>query len=238
MNAYYSHNVLGKRKYLSLRKANRQSTFENMQIVNFVSYKNFSKQINNVDIGELIDISTLSTNSQQQVCGSCHPPSTFILRMAKFYLEVNQKREDKLKSFPSFNTKDSDSFLFAMAIGSYGAPGTGMAILVSFLNVSERLPSSKEQFLLFGGAVEENSEIVSNLFKILIKDVRFLESNISEIATRSGIQEVEFELAELPNNMKMVAFLAGELSNVSTYFCTFANVRRNELILPKQSHYI
>ena len=30
MNAYYSHNVLGKRKYLSLRKANRQSTFENM----------------------------------------------------------------------------------------------------------------------------------------------------------------------------------------------------------------
>ena len=31
MNAYYSHNVLAKRKYLSLRKANRQSTFENIK---------------------------------------------------------------------------------------------------------------------------------------------------------------------------------------------------------------
>ena len=42
-------------------------------------------------------------------------------------------------------------FLFAMAIRGDAAPGTGMAILVSFLNVGERLPSSKEQFLLFGG---------------------------------------------------------------------------------------
>ena len=40
MNGYYFHNVLGKREYLSLCKANKQSTFENMQIVNFVSYKN------------------------------------------------------------------------------------------------------------------------------------------------------------------------------------------------------
>ena len=55
-----------------------------------------------------------------------------------------------------------------------------------------------------------------------------MNSNIFEIATHSGIHKVEFKLAELPNNMKMVAFLAGELSNAATYFCTFANVRRNE----------
>ena len=187
-----------------------------------------SKQINNVDIGELIDISTLSTNSQQQVCSNYRPPSTFILRLAKFYLEVNQKREDKLKSFPSFNTKDSDSFLFSKANGGGRGPGTCMAILGSFLNVGERLPSKEEQFLLFGGAVEEYSEIVSNFFKILIKDVLFLESNIFEIATDSGNYKVEFKLVELPNDMKMVAFLAGELSNAATYFCTYGNVRRNE----------
>ena len=62
-----------------------------------------------------------------------------------------------------------------MTIRGDGAPGTGMAILVSFLNVGKKLPGSKEQFLLFGGAVQANSEIVSNFFKILIKDVRFLE---------------------------------------------------------------
>ena len=140
------------------------------------------------------------------------------MRLAKFYLEVNQKREDKLKLFPSINTKDSDSFLFSKANGGDRAP----------LNVGERFPSSEEQFLLFGGAVEENSEIVSNFFKILIKDVLFLESNIFEIATDSGNYKVEFKLVELPNDMKMVAFLAGELSNAATYFCTYANVRRNE----------
>ena len=150
------------------------------------------------------------------------------MRLAKIYLEVNQKRKDKLKSCHSLDTKDSDTFLFAMAIGGDGPPGTGMVILVLFLNVGERLPSSKEQFLLFGGAVTENLEIVSNFFKVLIKDVRFLESNIFEIATHSGIHKVEFKLAEHLSDMKMVAFLAGELSNDATYFCTFANVRRNE----------
>ena len=53
-------------------------------------------------------------------------------------------------------------------------------------------------------------------------------SNIFEIATHSGIHKVEFKLVELPNDMKVVAFLAGELSNAVTYFCTFANVRCNE----------
>ena len=72
---------------MSLRKANRQSTFENMQKVNFISYKKLSKQINNVDIGELIDISALSTNFQQQVCTDYRPPSAFISWLARFYLD-------------------------------------------------------------------------------------------------------------------------------------------------------
>lgn len=42
-----------------------------------------------------------------------------------------------------------------------------MIILILFLNVGERPPGSKEQFLLFGGAVVGNSEVLSNFFKIL-----------------------------------------------------------------------
>ena len=87
MNAYYSHNVLGKKKYLSLRKANREFTFENMQIANFISHKKLSKQINNVDIGELIDISPLSRNSYVVIIVR-HQPSfsgwlNFILKLIK-----------------------------------------------------------------------------------------------------------------------------------------------------------
>ena len=38
------------------------------------------------------------------------------------------------------------------------------------------------------------------------------------------VHNVEFKMGELPNDMKMSAFLAGELSNASFYFSTFANV--------------
>ena len=124
-----------------------------MQIVNFISYKNLSKQISNVNVGEIID----TCNKYVVIIALLQ-----LLRLAKFYLEVNRKREDKLEPIPLFDTRDSDSFLFVMEIG-----GAGMIILILFLNVGERPPGSKEQFLLFGGAVVGNSEVLSNFFKIL-----------------------------------------------------------------------
>ena len=227
MNAYYSHNVLGKRKYLNLRKANKQATFKNTSIANFVSYKKLSDIINSVDIGTLIDISELS-EKEETLSGMYRPPAPFILRLASFYLKVNKEREDKLKEFNTFKCKDPESFLFAIALGGDGAPGTGMGILISFLNVGERLPSSKEEFLLFGGNVEENSDVVAKYFNILVNDIQYLESKVFDIACSYGTQKVEFKLTELPNDMKMLAFLAGELSNAATYFSTFGNVRRDQ----------
>lgn len=35
---------------------------------------------------------------------------------------------------------------------------------------------------------------------------------------------IKFRVGELPNDMKMVAFLSGELSNSSTFFSSFADV--------------
>ena len=40
----------------------------------------------------------------------------------------------------------------------------------------------------------------------------------------SAAVNVEFKLCELPNDMKMLCFLAGELSNSAKYFTTFADV--------------
>lgn len=77
-----------------------------------------------------------------------------ILWLGKFYLEVYQKEEDKLKLF-LFDTKDSDSLLFTMVIGCDRAPVADMSELV-LVNVVKRLPSSKEQFLFFDGALKES----------------------------------------------------------------------------------
>ena len=156
------------------------------------------------------------------------PPAEYILHLASFYMKVNVFREDKLKTFPAIPKKDPDSFLFALAIGGDGAPAVGMTILVSFLNVGERLPSSKEQFLLFGGNVEENSDTVEKFLSLLVKDLKYLESKVFEVENATKKVKVEFKITELQNDMKMLSFLAGELSNSAAYFTTFANVNQSE----------
>ena len=103
-----------------------------------------------------------------------------------------------------------------------------MTILVSFLNVGERLPSSKEQFLLFGGNVEENSDTVEKFLSLLLKGLKYLESKVFEVENATKKVKVEFKITELPNDMKMLSFLAGELSNSAAYFTTFANVNQSE----------
>ena len=40
--------------------------------------------------------------------------------------------------------------------------------------------------------------------------------------------KVEYKITGLPNEMKILSFLAGELSNSSTCFTTFANVNQSE----------
>ena len=83
LNSYYCHNVLGKRKYLSLRQANKQSAFGNSKLPNFVSYKVLSKEIESIDIGKLNKI-----NGQEKI-GLFRPPAEYILHLASFYMKVN-----------------------------------------------------------------------------------------------------------------------------------------------------
>ena len=52
------------------------------------------------------------------------------------------------------------------------------------------------------------------------KQIKDLEGKVFEI---NGLH-VNFQFQELPNDMKMLAMLGGELSNSSTYFSTFGNV--------------
>ena len=53
LNMYYAHSVLGKRKYLSIRKANKSATYRGTRVSNYVPYKMLADRINSVDIGNL-----------------------------------------------------------------------------------------------------------------------------------------------------------------------------------------
>ena len=49
------------------------------------------------------------------------------------------------------------------------------------------------------------------------------------ICSHNGKQvNVKFSFIELPNDMKMLAFLSGELSNGAKYFSSFANVSNDD----------
>ena len=53
-------------------------------------------------------------------------------------------------------------------MGGDGAPGIGMPVLISFINVGKVIASSAEQFLLLAADVFENSDIVTIFFEKLV----------------------------------------------------------------------
>ena len=230
LSIYYSHSVMGKRKYLNVRKANKKSVTIDKErpLPNYVSYKALAKAIQEIDIGTLKNVTELIGESTSSLQGMFRPCDEYAIELAKFYLFVNQKRKDKLKVFPALEKKVTDSVKFVIAIGGDGAPISGCLFLISFLNVGKRLMSSNENYLLFGANCEENSYVVRQYILKLVSDLKFLETNVFNVTVENVSFKVEFKLGELPNDMKMLAFLAGELSNSSYFFSTFGNVNQDD----------
>ena len=104
LNAYYSHDVLGKRKYLNLRKANQQANFQGHSVSNSISYKELAQVIYTIDIATVKNVSDLCSDYKTSPAVYRDPDKFFILiwfilRLAEFFLFVNEERLDKLKSF-------------------------------------------------------------------------------------------------------------------------------------------
>lgn len=58
----------------------------------------------------------------------------------------------------------------------------------------------------------------------LLTDITRIENTTYTISCNNEIVNVKFVVSELPNDMKMLAFLGGELSNSAKYFSSFADV--------------
>ena len=62
LNTYYSHDVLGKQKYLNLSEANKQAKFQGNSVPNYILYKELAQVINTVDIGAVKNLSDLCSD--------------------------------------------------------------------------------------------------------------------------------------------------------------------------------
>ena len=79
--------------------------------------------------------------------------------------------------------------------------------------------SSSDNFFVFGANCQETSMVVKKCVLATCKQMADLQEKVFEI---NGLC-VTFSFEELPNDMKMLAVLGGELSNSAKYFSTFGN---------------
>lgn len=231
---FYTSGVMGKRKYQSVRISTSMKSSKrkrggksaimfmpNCPVPKLLTYNNLMSEIKKIDVGKVYSIhENFSFCSDNENINGCYRDlREYLPRLALFYLNTKQ---DALKWFG----KTEGTFL--VAFGGDGCPfgknDTACSFLVSFLNVGKRVASSSDNFLVFGANVEETSVIVRKYVQSVCKQIVDLEGKTYEI---NGLH-VTFHFEELPNDMKMLAMLGGELSNSATYFSSFANVSSND----------
>ena len=98
------------------------------------------------------------------------------------------------------------------------------AWLVSILNIGKGVLSSDENFLLFGANCNETCVPVRRFIKLLIADITQIESTTYTIQCREYSVNIKFQIPNLANDMKMLAFLGGEQRNSAKYYSSFADV--------------
>ena len=82
------------------------------------------------------------------------------------------------------------------------------------------MASSYDNFLIFGANCDESSPVTKKYVRSLLPQIAELERAEYEF---EGMK-YRFKLEELPNDMKMLAMLAGELTISAKYFSPLANV--------------
>ena len=116
-----------------------------------------------------------------------------------------------------------------MALGadgaSFGKCNEECAWLLSFLNVTERVSSPYDNFLICGANCGQDHPSVIEYGKLLRSQISVLEK---KTFTVKG-QQVNFTFKVVSSDMKWLSKFSGELSNAATYPNLFANVNRKDL---------
>ena len=113
-----------------------------------------------------------------------------------------------------------------MAIGADSAPfgkaNEACASLVSFLNVTERVSSPYDNFLICGGNSAEDHPSILEYGKLVRSQIGVLEKQTFTIKD----QQIKLSFKLMPSDMKWLSKFSGELSNAAIYPNPFANVTK------------
>lgn len=235
---YYGGGVMGKKKYRAVFRYSSYiregSKFKriivgNSRIPKLVPYYKLMPFIKSIDIGKLYSVRDelcQGLPEHEKVSGVYRDLTELLLTLAKYYLSCRRKDLQWFGSAPH---------TFSIAIGGDGSPfmkyNTACAWVISFLNIDKGVLSSDENFLLFGANCSENCTPVHKFLDKINKEIQAIEKKTFSVTLPNDtvINDVKFVFSELPNDMKMLCFIAGEVSNSATYFSTFANVNKDEI---------
>ncbi|KXJ19546.1 hypothetical protein AC249_AIPGENE18300 [Exaiptasia diaphana] len=178
--------------------------------------------VKSIDIGRIGSVrEDFCADEDEKVDGCYRHILEFLPLLASFYFKLAEVSKENLLWF------DNEVNTFYVALGGDGAPfgkeDTAFSFLVSFLNRGKHVLSSSENFLLFGANCSESSNVVCKYVRILLHEITEIEKQTFQV---SGVS-VKFKFTEFPNDLKMLAFLAGELPVSAKYFSTFGNVSTN-----------
>lgn len=238
VSVYYSGGVVGKKKYRKIyrdsvykkstkSKKSLRITVNNCPVPRLVPYNKLMPFIKSVPLGTIYDVydNLCDDLKESEKVHGCYLNLTeLLLRLAEFYISGSSGHA--ISWF-------GNEYTFRVSLGGDGAPfgkdDVACAWLVSFLNIGRGVLSSNENHLLFGANCHENCLPVGRFITMLVSDIAFIEQQSFQctFTPSSGIQQilsVKFMVSEFPNDMKMLAFLCGEVGNSAKYFSSFANV--------------
>ena len=92
--------------------------------------------------------------------------------------------------------------------------------------MGHRVLSNEDNFLIFGSNCSEQSIAVKRYIAMLTQKMEQIQKSSFNINRTI----IKFKFSEFPSDMKMLAFLAGELPNNAKYFSTFAHVSTDKLL--------
>ena len=158
---------------------------------------------------------------EDQVDGWYRNLTECLVRLVSFYL-ITLKAED----FDWCGEPNT----FQIAIGGDGALfgkfDQSCAWLISFLNVGYMVLSNEDNFLIFGSNCSDQSTAAKRYIAMVAKEMEQIEKGFFNVNNTI----IKFKFSAFPNDMKMLAFLAGELPNSAKYFSTFADISTDELL--------
>ena len=238
ISTYFCRGVMGKRKYRSVYKSISSMTYSSKStmhsvksrkrikvmscnVVCLVPYDKMMAHVRSLEIGKVCCVKEdfcYGLDDCQKVEGCYRHLTDYLPLLANFYLKLAEVSGENLLWF------DDDINNFHVVLGGNGAPfgkdSTACTWLTSFINRGKSILSNTENFMIFGANCEENSVVIVCYVKFLLHEITEIEKKVFNIHGTN----VRFTFSEFPTDLKMMAFLAGELSVSAKYFSTFANV--------------